>query len=261
MDKTWVRDDARLVDKRDEAGKVLAYLRGETSRPPIVMDRHRPYGVVNARRLMGGRIDHRMHIDKMTQPVPVVDRDASPEEVMNAFSESLAPYLPVRGGSRFGKPSYVDAVAVLHAFQDGPRAGQCAQDTPTVSPDDTMGKAARTFSKTHVDHLPVVDNGVIVGRLDRTAVLNCQGDRLRMGRDDHGGDQEGIMDGKVRGYMANDWQTLEPNADYKQMVDVLHWYGYAFIQGPSEAFEGTVTPALAVRALQRARQGVQAATQ
>lgn len=51
MIKNLLREDFKLVDKNDDIGKILGYLY-EGGSLPIVMDGKKPWGIVDARKLL-----------------------------------------------------------------------------------------------------------------------------------------------------------------------------------------------------------------
>lgn len=252
MRDEWIRTDARPVDKRDEVGAVLGWLRGDTSHPPVVLDGRKPFGLIDARRLFGRGIRHHTHVDKVTVPVPTLTEATSDEEVAARFDSSLAPYLPVED-DRGRLVGYVEAASVLDAFEQGPDAGTAAVSVPTLAPGDGLEAAIHAFQRTPSDRLPVVEAGRLVGVVPlREAVRIIDFEDQPAGRKDFGGETHDVRRAPIRDTMQGGWSELRASASFDAVRERLQERGYAFVVADDGSLAGALVPTKVIRTARQA---------
>lgn len=250
MDAQWIDTRFRAVSKDDDLGKVLGWLRGENREPPVILDGKRPYAIVNLRPLMGRGIHHDTHLHKVATPVPVLDEDASTAQVLEAFDNSLAPYLPVRDGRGQTAGIVWARTVLLEARLEGPSAGDAAADVSALSPSHRIEDAAHAFAKDPVTHLPVVDAvGRLVGVLPRATVVSiAEYEDQGAGKKDFGGRRlDARTDETVADRMEAGWSECPAAATFEDAADVVAESGYAFITQDGH-YRGFLAPVHMLRA-------------
>lgn len=254
MEPDWIRGDWRSVDKRDNVGKVIGWLRGEAKARPIVVDGRRAFAVINIRPFMSNTVHHDTRIDKVAQPVRVLTPDATSDAVLDAFADSLAPYLPVQGDN--DPAGYVDPIDVLeHIVREEELVEMEARDAMRtvefLHPGDKLSVAAERFAQLPAGDWAVEKGGRIVGSLPRRVLVRVQ-DRSdhAAGQFDRRAGEVDLWEEPVEGYMENRWGHVKPEAGFEEVVAALRDYGTVFVHGD---VEGLITPSLVLRVLARQR--------
>jgi CBS domain-containing protein len=248
MRAEWLRTDFRPVDKRDPVGAVLGWVRGDSKERPVVLDGHKPFGLIDARRLFGRGIRHNTHVDKVTVPVPTLSETTSDDEIALRFDTSLAPYLPVED-ARGRAVGFVEAASALDVFESGPDAAMCAVNVPPLAPDDGLEVAIHAFQRTPSDRLPVVENGRLVGVLQlREAVRIIDFEDQPAGRRDFGGESLDVRRAPLRDMMEGGWSEVPASAPFDDVRERLQDRGYAFVVDAGDTLVGALVPTKAVRA-------------
>ncbi len=83
------------------------------------------------------------------------------------------------------------------------------QDLITISPEDSMLKVKRIFEKNRIHHLPVIDEGLLVGMVSKTDLLHFMHGFEHAGGDD-AGETDRLNDCKVKEIMVKGLAKLEP---------------------------------------------------
>ncbi|MBW3582955.1 MAG: CBS domain-containing protein [Euryarchaeota archaeon] len=240
--------DIKAIQKNEPLHKAYGWLRGDTKTVPIILDGKKAYGIVNTRIIMKRRLEPNASIGAFTQPVPTVDEETEALEVLEKFSQSLAPYLPyIKGGKLKG---YVDPLDILYQFDDGPDAQQAFRAVPPLGVDDTMGAAVHRFHNETVDDLPVVDaEGRIQGVLTRRAILEfIDAAHQNKGRTDRSGEKDRLLDDPVRGFMDPGWVEIDADTPYREMLPRLKKNAALYVT-TNGAYRGLITPAYLARAV------------
>lgn len=245
---TLLRDDMKPVDKRDGIHSVMGWLTGQTDKVPIVLDRERPFGIINERALMARSLDPQAKIDPYVTPTGAIALDTPLSDVARRMSEHRAPHFPVQD-DRGRLAGYLAATDVALATTQGFTAETACLPVQVLTEGQTMGEALNAFAKEYVDYLPVTDaNGRVVGVLPRRAVLSMEFNSGSRGRKDAGGEKLTMLNDPVHGFMDDVPVFVQPDLGHEELMPILEESGYAIVRDGSGRLRGVVTPSTLFRA-------------
>lgn len=256
MNAQWIDKKFKPVDKRDDAGKVYGWVRGETDRPPVVLDGKKPFGVVDSDAFMSRHVHRPSNVDEVAWPVPVLAENADPADLMAVFANDLVPYAPVK--DRNGKlAGVVHPMTLLKEYVDqGPPVRDIYVQVPRLRKDDNVVEAMKAFRRTRTRQLPVVDDKRrCIGVIEQTTLARLQ-DQVDhgVGRQEVVGENIDLMPEPVGGYMTESWPELPLDATWDDLVDKLDRFGYTIITWRGKV-KGIITPTYAVQGVHRMEQG------
>jgi Mg/Co/Ni transporter MgtE len=256
-----VRDDFYTVDKRDPLRKVQGAIQGDRDDVPILVDRGKPFGVLNERGMVQSRINLDEKLADYAVGTKLLTPGASLDEAVRVTLTSGLRWVPVaEDGEAVGYVAAEDLVlGVLEQDRTDTTAWELAGEAPILDEDQTLGEAIRAFREEagtlHV--LPVVDGqGKLSGALHRRKVIQAQemgaqsGSRPMHKRDpgEQSGPQDSRSDWPVDGLSEAHFETLGPDEGADAVADVLADFGFAFLAEDREP-EAVVTPLTALRTL------------
>lgn len=247
-----LRTDHKAVEKNEPVSKVLGWLREETKQPPIILDGKLPYGIPNKSALMSSRFHDNAAISKYTRPTPRLYEKTSVHDALDAFSESLAPYLPVTKSSNDTLAGYVHALDLAREVAAPLDAAQLAHPTPILQEDERIGRAIKSFHDSRSDYLPAVDGkGKLTGVLPRRNVLGIELNRQQsQGNGDRASDNDPLLRTTVHDQLEDGAITVPPQADYETVIETLDKSGYAIVAEPDGTnIQGVILPEFVVRAV------------
>ncbi|MCT9095600.1 CBS domain-containing protein [Haloarchaeobius sp. HME9146] len=208
----------------------------------IVTDGEEYQGVVSRRQLASSSNQPSAKVGSQVQHVPTVDRTEDVREVARLMIGSDAKTLPVLRDEQI--VGVVTADAVLQAvrpFLDAVTV-EDAYTTKLISatPETTLGQALNTLREARIAHLPVVDEGDLVGMVSLYDVIDfttrggrkahggttgAGGRGSRRGRTGgggaRGGDTERMLDLPVRNVMSDTVATVRRNAPLDDVVETM----------------------------------------
>ena len=114
--------------------------------------------------------------DVMTKDVVTVPADASVREVATRFrtnGHGAYPIVDARGHC-VGIVSRSDLLLDGSELPDGPVESIAARDVVSVSPADSLDDALQRMLQEDVEHLPVIEDGALVGMCTRTDILGAR---------------------------------------------------------------------------------------
>lgn len=239
MESEWLTDRCFTVDKRDRLTKVLGWIAGDRRDAPVVCDDGRPYGIVDARRIMNGRPHARSAIRKVDWPVPVVGPTDSPETALGHFAHTHAPYLPAKEGKT---TRILTAERLLDAFDDGPTAEQAMGRVPVFTATDDVEAVLHGFGRNAITELPFADGRGPRGVIRREEMVQYFLEpEQSIGKDDRAGEGEPVRDDPLTGLVDERIRTLAPETPFVQTREVVQ-EGPAFVVRDNR-IEGAVTAA------------------
>ncbi len=252
MDAQAINRRFKAVDNKEPLTHIAGWLRGESKQVPVIMHGKKPYAIVDSRRLGSRGIRAGTKTARAALPVPVIQEDASPEEVLKHFSETQAPYLPVVD-AHHRLVGTVSAESALEWLDEAPDAAHACEKVAALSPEDDIEAATQAFARTRADHLPVVLNGRLVGELPRSAILRLQAitdqpDGLR----DWGGESSDIRHQPIASHMNAAWSECKSRDPFDLTRDTVSLNGYAFVVKGGHV-EGILTAPSIERAALRKR--------
>ncbi len=130
------------------------------------------------------RVSDLMHVVKKVELIP---QDMSFHDFKNYFSKTKQHYFPVMNEDKrlIGIFSSTDIRGVLFAtgIEDLIRVKDiCTSDMIVTTPSDDLNSVLQKFTTKNIDSLPVVrddDHGVLIGMLDRRAVISFYNDMIK----------------------------------------------------------------------------------
>ncbi|WP_136717540.1 CBS domain-containing protein [Halorientalis salina] len=207
----------------------------------VVMDGEEYRGVVSRRQLASSSNQPSAKVGTQVQHVPTVDRTEDVREVARLMIGSDAKTLPVLDGDRV--VGVVTADAILEAvreFLDAVTVDDAySTELRSVTPETTIGKALNTLRKARIAHLPVVDDGDLVGMVSLYDVIEFTtrgGTRSQGGSSDspggrggqsqggHGareGDSDRMLDLPVENLMSETVATVRRSAPLDEVVETM----------------------------------------
>lgn len=239
-----IRTDYKEVDKRDELRNVLGWVRGDTSKLPVVVDDGRPFGVVSERAMLGRRIDSKAKVEGYTLSTRALTSEATLEEAMARMAEFRAAHLPV-ADDRGKLAGYVSAVDVARAHANGAqmRAAELATPVTALRLDQTMSEAHHVFSKEYVDILPVIDaQGRASGVVTRRMLISMDLNAMDKGRKDAGGEKIHIAREPVSGYVEENAPVIDGSTPLQQTIAKVEQFGYVLVKAANGQLAGIITP-------------------
>ncbi len=211
----------------------------------VVTDGEGYRGVVNRRQLASSSNQPSAKVGSQAQHVPIVDRTEDVREVARLMIGSDAKTLPVVDDDRVLGVVTGDAVLeAVRPFLDAVTV-EDAYTTELVSatPETTIGKALNSLREGRITHLPVVDDGSLVGILSLYDVIEFttrNGSRSQGGSSDifggHGdrqsgkshdgfgareGDSDRMLDLPVRNLMSDAVATVRRSAPLDEVVETM----------------------------------------
>jgi CBS domain-containing protein len=244
-----VRRDFKTVDKRDELRSVLGWIRGDSTKLPIVVDDGKPYGIVNERALMSRRLDDNAKLEGYTLMTRALRSDASVEQARDRMRELRAAFLPVED-ARGKLAGYVSSLDVARALDVQRTARELALPVASLREGHTMGEALHAFTQEYVDFLPVMGDGGerVSGVLPRRTLLAMETHAGSRGRKDAGGERTHILNDPVSGFMDEPLARVPASMDFATLLRTLEQNGYAIVEEPGGRMVGLVTPETLLRA-------------
>lgn len=223
MEKEWLANDCFYVDKRQNASRVLGYLRGDRKEVPIIEDNGRPYAIIDPRGPIRRGLTQGMHIEKMAWPVPIIQDGDNEAGILARFASSGASYLPAYLGRPPRKAGYLDANTFLqHAYQSGPSAASLAQGVPPLWADSTIEDAVQAFAASALPYLPVITDKVD-GIVRRHSVMPyLEHNPGGMGRRDVAGNRSEIRPENLEALIEDYAPTLAADADFETIKEALN---------------------------------------
>ena len=209
----------------------------------VVTDGGEYRGIVGRREMADSSNQPSAKVGSQVQHVPTVDRTEDVREVARLMLGSDAKMLPVLDGDRAVGVVTTDAVLeAVRPFLDAVTVDDAyTGDLISVTPETTVGKALNTFREAHIAHLPVVEDGELVGMVSLYDVIDfttrsgqrSQGGSAggrggRGGRSAGGsragagareGDSERMLDLPVRNLMSETVATVRRNAPLDEVVE------------------------------------------
>ncbi len=222
MDKSWLADDCFYVDKRQQASRLLGYLRGDRNDIPIIEDNGRPYAIVDPRSAMRRGLRHEIGVEKMAWPVGVIRDGDNETTILQRFASSGAWALPATIGRPPRKAGYLAADTFLrNAYTSGPIASVAAQGLPPLWTDSTIEDAIQAFAASALPYLPVINEGV-EGIVRREALMPyLEQDPSGMGRKDVAGDRSTFRDEPIDAIIEAQTPTIAGDAEFPAILDAL----------------------------------------
>ena len=209
----------------------------------VVTDGDEYRGVVSRRQLASSSNQPSAKVGSQVQHVPTVERTEDVREVARLMIGSDAKTLPVLRDERV--VGVVTADAVLEAvrpFLDAATVDDAyTPELVSASPDTTIGKALNLLRESGIAHLPVVDEGDIVGMVSLYDVIEFTtrggsksqggssggfgdrggGGKNRGGFGARGGDVDRMLDLPVRNLMSDAVVTIERSAPLDEVVETM----------------------------------------
>jgi CBS domain-containing protein len=208
----------------------------------VVTDGEEYRGVVSRRQLASSSNQPSAKVGTQVQHVPTVDRTEDVREVARLMIGSDAKTLPVLDDDRV--VGVVTADAVLEAvspFLDAATVEDAyTAELVSATPETTIGKALNLLREGGIAHLPVVDEGDLVGMVSLYDVIEftTRGDTRSQGGSSSGfggrgggqdrggfgareGDADRMLDLPVRNLMSDAVATVERSAPLEEVVETM----------------------------------------
>jgi CBS domain-containing protein len=219
--------------------KVAGAFENQTLDAVIVTDGEAYRGVVSRRQLAESSNQPSAKVGSRAQNVPTVDRREDVREVARLMIGSDAKTLPVLDdGTLVGVVStdaileavrpYLDAVTVEDAYST-----ELISATPTTS----IGTALNQLREAQIAHLPVLDEGNLVGMVSLYDVVDFTtrgGTRAQGGSPgggasggghggygERGGDSDRLLDLPIRNLMSSSVATIDHDAPLDEAVEAM----------------------------------------
>lgn len=245
--ETLLRTDMKIVDKRDPVSTVMGWIRGDSTKAPIVMDDGSPFGIPNERSLVTRSLPQTTHLDRFTLVTRALPTNATLDEAAARMAELRAPYLPV-ADARGKLLGYVTAVDVARERGVDGNARDMSVRVKSLREQDTIGDALHLFTQEYVPFLPVMDgNGRVSGVLPRSMVLRMGSESVDKGRKDAGGEKLHLHEDAVAGFMTGSPSLVPASAGADEVLDRVEANGYAIVQERDGSVAGVVTPETLLR--------------
>lgn len=236
----FVKTDFKAVDKHAPLHSVKAWITGDRAKLPLVVDKDRPFGIVNERALMGKHMDLNAHIHQFTLSTRALAATDSVEQATERLAEFRAAYLPIED-ERHKLVGYVSALDLAREGLNRRSASDLAVPVTTLREDQTVGDALHAFAKEYVEYLPVVRaDGRVAGVLSRAAILRVEFDNGDKGRKDAGGEKLRILEATVDGLMEPAPAVLAPTESFDTLARAIDEHGYAIV-GAAGRIHGIAT--------------------
>ncbi|MFC6939435.1 CBS domain-containing protein [Salinirubellus sp. GCM10025818] len=210
----------------------------------VVTDGDEYRGVVSRRQLASSSNQPSAKVGSQAQHVPTVDRTEDVREVARLMLGSDAKTLPVLDADdRVAGVVTADAVlGAVRPFLDAVTVDDAyTTDLISVAPETTVGKALNTLREGRIAHLPVVDDGDLVGMVSLYDVIEFttrsgsrsqggsagdagHGGGGRGGRGGGGareGDSDRMLDLPVRNLMSDTVVTVRRSAPLDEVVGTM----------------------------------------
>ena len=209
----------------------------------VVTDGDEYRGVVSRRQLASSSNQPSAKVGSQVQHVPTVDRIEDVREVARLMIGSDAKTLPVLNDDRVVGVVTGDAVLeAVRPFLDAATVEDTySAELISASPDTTVGKALHLLREAGIAHLPVVDEGDLVGMLSLYDVIDfttrggtksqggSSGDFGSRGGGGGGrggfgareGDSDWMLDVPVRDLMSDAVVTVERSALLDEVVETM----------------------------------------
>ena len=181
----------------------------------VVTDGDEYRGVVSRRQLASSSNQPSAKVGSQVQHVPVVDRTEDVREVARLMIGSDAKTLPVLDDDRVYGVVTADAVLeAVRPFLDAATVGEAySTELISVAPDTGIGEALNTLRQSGIAHLPVVDDGELVGMLSLYDVIEFTTRGGRRSQGGSSGDVGGRGGGKAAGGSHGGFGAREGDSD------------------------------------------------
>jgi len=256
-------------DVETPVSKVVAAFDETAAKVAVVTDEGEYAGVVTARQVVSGHTPPERRVGSLVWHVPRVERHENVREVARLLLGSGSMALPVLGTEGlFGVVTADDLLERVQPFLGVLDVGDVyTHELVTVGLESTFGQALHLLREHRITHLPVVDEGELVGVL---SILDLLGVSTReIGRSQGGdpafeqtgsshggfgareGDVERMLDLPVRNVMTDSVETTTPEASLDDAVARMLDAGVSslVVTGPDGSAVGIVTKRDALRAL------------
>ncbi|MDX1746825.1 MAG: CBS domain-containing protein, partial [Halobacteriales archaeon] len=239
----------------------------------IVTDGDEYRGIVSRRQLASSSNQPSAKVGSHVQHVPAVERTEDVREVARLMIASDAQTLPVLDDDRVYGVVTADAVlAAVRPFLDAATVDEAySAELISVPPETGIGKALNTLRESGIAHLPVVDNGELVGMVSLYDVIEFTtrgGSRSQGGSPgnvggratggSHGGfgaregDSDRMLDLPVRNLMSDEVVTVGRNTTLDDVVETMFEQGISSLvvtEGETNEPVGIVTKTDVIEAL------------
>jgi len=147
-------------------------------------------GVVTRRQLATSHHPPNQTVGSLVRHVPRLDPDEDVRRVAKLMIDSGSKLLPVvEGGTVTGVVTADDVIRAVQPFLDAATVAQAmTPDVVSLDPDATLGEALHDFREHRITHLPVVEEGSVVGIL---SLYDVTGLTVRSVERSQGGDASG----------------------------------------------------------------------
>ncbi|MEF8840235.1 MAG: CBS domain-containing protein [Haloarculaceae archaeon] len=223
--------------------KVVGAFENQELDAVVVTDGDEYRGVVSRRQLAASSNQPSAKVGSRAQHVPTVDRTEDVREVARLMIGSDARTLPVLDDDRV--TGVVTADAVLEAvrpFLDAVTVDDAyTAELISATPETTVGKALNTLREGRIAHLPVVDDGDLVGMVSLYDVIEFTtrggsrsqggsagdigghggGGQNRGGFGAREGDSDRMLDLPVRNLMSDAVVTVRRSAPLDEVVETM----------------------------------------
>jgi len=222
MIKNLLRYDFKTVDKNDEIGKVLGYFY-EGGDFPIVMDGKKPWGIVDARRLLRRKLSINEKVEHFTVGVPTIDASYSIQKARQVMLKSGQPFLLVTyEGKLLG---YITAIDV--ATQLGNRAaGDIMRYVEPINENATVANAISTLRRNNTFVLPVTSGSRFIGVIRVRDVIRIETTHDK--KTDYHPEKTSPLDMQIKGIVETDIRVVEPSAK-EEIVKIVDKQGFAIV--------------------------------
>lgn len=209
----------------------------------IVTDGDEYRGVVNRRQLASSSNQPSTKVGSQAQHVPTVERTEDVREVARLMIGSDAKTLPVLNDDRVVGVVTGDAVLeAVRPFLDAATVEDAySEKLISATPETTVGKALHLLREAGIAHLPVIDEGDLVGMLSLYDVIDFTtrggtksqggssgdfgsrggGGQNRGGFGAREGDSDRMLDVPVRDLMSDAIITVERSAPLDEVVETM----------------------------------------
>jgi CBS domain-containing protein len=223
--------------------KVAGAFENQELEAVVVTDGDEYRGVVSRREMAASSNQPSTKVGSKVRHVPTVDRTEDVREVARLMIGSDAKMLPVLDDDRAVGVVTTDAVLeAVRPFLDAVTVDDAyTGDLISVTPETTIGKALNTLREARIAHLPVVDDGDLVGMVSLYDVIEFTtrggsksqggssgslGGRGRSGASHGGfgareGDSDRLLDLPVRDLMSDAVVTVRRSAPLDEVVEVM----------------------------------------
>jgi len=197
--------------------KVAGAFENQDLEAVVVTDGEEYRGVVGRREMADSSNQPSAKVGSKVQHVPTVDRTEDVREVARLMIGSDAKMLPVVDDGRAVGVVTTDAVLeAVRPFLDAVTVDDAyTSDLISVTPETTIGKTLNTLREAHIAHLPVVDDGELVGMVSLYDVIEFT---TRGGSKSQGGSSSGFGGRGGGGQSRGGFGSREGEAD--RMLDL-----------------------------------------